>query len=326
MQLKAVQGLQEKGEGKTLKILVTGGCGNIGPHVVKSLKDKGHEIRVVDINEEGLKKLAAPGIETMAGDISNKDFIFEAVKGMDAVIHLAWSFSNNILELFDVDVRGYAYILDAAEKYNVEHVINASTAVVYGKPQYSPVDENHPRIVEKARKPMYALAKLVTEKLGTIYALEKDMAINTIMIWYAYGNEIGGKHLRNMVKSAILEGKIVVPKDCGGSFLQLDDLVAGIEGIFKYKPKGELFNLATIYLTWEELAKLIVERANPNAQVVAVPKEEWTGSTFLTDDWEFSTKKAEEMLGYKTHLSKDEAVKHLGKALEVCIAEVKASL
>jgi len=309
-----------------MKILVTGGCGNIGPHVVDTLLKKGHELRVVDINEEGLKKLAALGAETLAGDISDRSLVFEAVKDTDAVIHLAWSFSENIIELFDIDVKGYVHILDAALEHGVEHVVNASTAVVYGKPQYAPVDENHPRIVERARKPMYALAKLATEKLGEIYALEHDMAVNTVMIWYAYGNEIGGKHLRNMVRSAIQEGKIEVPKDCGGSFLQLDDLVTGIEGIFKNKPKGELFNLATVYLTWEKLAQIIVEKANPAAKVVAVPKEEWKGSTFLTDDWRFSTEKAERMLGYKSHLTEEEAVKHLGRALEACIAEVKASL
>jgi len=309
-----------------MKILVTGGCGNIGPHVVESLLKKGHKLRVVDIDEEGLKKLAALGAETLAGDISDRTLVFEAVKGMDAVVHLAWSFSENIIELFDIDVKGYVHILDAALEHGVEHVVNASTAVVYGKPQYAPVDENHPRIVERARKPMYALAKLATEKLGEIYALEHDMAVNTVMIWYAYGNEIGGKHLRNMVRSAIQEGKIEVPKDCGGSFLQLDDLVTGLEGIFENKPKGELFNLATVYLTWEKLAQIIVEKANPAAKVVAIPKEEWKGSTFLTDDWRFSTEKAEKMLGYKSHLTEEEAVKHLGRALEACIAEVKASL
>jgi len=309
-----------------MKILITGGCGNIGVHLVKVFSEKGHFLRVVDKNSEGLKELMSDNVETFEGDISDKDFIYRAVEGMDAVIHLAWSFSSDPVELFETDVIGYVHILNAALEHNVESIINASTAVVYGKPQYTPVDESHPRIVERARKPMYALAKLSTEKLGEIYAKDHNLAVNNAMIWWAYGDEIGGKHIRSMVKDVIQKGVLEVPKDCGGSFLQLDDFVTGVEGILEHKPMGETFNFGTIYLTWEELAEIIIARANPEAKVSAVPKEEWKGSSFLTDDWKFSTVKAREMLGYRSRFSREEAVEHLGKALEACIAEVRQSL
>lgn len=309
-----------------MKILITGGCGNIGVHLVDVFLKKGHFLRVVDKNAEDLKKLAADSVETMAGDFSDKDFIFRAAEGMDAVIHLAWSFSSDPVELFDTDVKGYVHLLNAALEHNVQHVVNASTAVVYGKPQYSPVDEKHPRIVEQARKPMYALAKLATEKLGEIYAKQHNLAVNNAMIWWAYGDEIGGKHIRSMVKDVLQKGLLEVPKDSGGSFLQLDDLVTGLEGIFEHKPIGETFNFGTVYLTWEELAEIIIARANPEAKVKAIPKEEWKGSSFLTDDWKFSTEKAEKLLGYRSHLSRTEAAEHLGKALEACIQEVRESL
>jgi UDP-glucose 4-epimerase len=145
-----------------------------------------------------------------------------------------------------------------------------------------------------------------------------------VMIWYAYGDVIGGRNLRNMVKDAIDKGAIEVPAGCGGSFLQLDDFVTGILGIIAAKPRGQMFNLGTVYLTWEGLAKLIVEQANPAAKVIAVPKNQWTGSPFLVDDWHFSTKKAELMLGYRTGLNREQAIAHLSKALESCVAGVKA--
>lgn len=309
-----------------MKILVTGGCGNMGTHVVKVFAREGHEVRVLDKNAEGLKKLAGPGVETMVGDISDKELVRQAVKGVDAILHLAWSFSEDLIDLIDIDVKGYKYLLDAAVEYGVQHVINATTAVSYGKPLTSPVDEAHPHQVEKARKPAYALAKLMTEELGKIYAEEHDLSINTAMIWYAYGDEIGGKHLRGMVKDALQKGVIEVPAQSGGSFLQLDDFVTGVMGIIAARPKGELFNLGTVYLTWEELAKLIVAQANPKAKVVAIPREEWTGSEFLADDWNFSTSKAERMLHYRTRLTREKAVAHLSKALEACVAEVKAQV
>ncbi|NLV24810.1 MAG: NAD(P)-dependent oxidoreductase [Deltaproteobacteria bacterium] len=309
-----------------MKILVTGGCGNMGGHVVRVFAREGHEVRVVDKDAEGLKKLAAPGVEILAGDISDKNLAVKAVQGVDAIIHLAWSFSEDLLDLIDIDVKGYKHLLDAAVEQGVQHVINASTAVAYGKPLTSPVDETHPHLVEKARKPPYALAKLITEELGKIYAEKHPVAVNNVMIWYAYGDEIGGKHIRGMVKDAIQKGCIEVPANSGGSFLQLDDFITGVKGILAAKPKGELFNLATVYLTWEELARLIVAQANPAAKVVAVPKEEWTGSSFLADDWHFSTRKAEQMLHFRTKLTREKAIAHLSKALEACVAEVKAKI
>ena len=309
-----------------MKILVTGGCGNMGGHVVRVFAREGHEVRVFDKDPDGLKKLAAPGVETVVGDISDKNQVGEAVRGVDAVLHLAWSFSEELLDLIDIDVKGYKYLLDAVVENGVQHVINASTAVAYGKPLTSPVDETHPHLVEKARKPPYALAKLITEEMGKIYAEKNGLAVNNVMIWYAYGDEIGGKHIRSMVKEAIQKGVVEVPAKSGGSFLQLDDFVTGVKGIITAKPKGELFNLATVYLTWEDLARLIIAQANPEAKVLAIPKEEWTGSAFLADDWHFSTRKAEQMLHYRTKLSREKAIAHLSKALEACVAEVKAKI
>lgn len=309
-----------------MNILVTGGCGNIGVHVVKVFAERGHFVRVVDKDAAGLKNLDAPQVETLAGDFSDKEFISAAVKGMDVILHLAWSFSQNPVELFEIDVKGYVHLLNAAVEHGVQQVINTSTAVAYGKPLYSPVDEDHPRLVEQARKPMYALAKLATEKLGLIYSQQQGLPVNTIVIWWAYGDEIGGKHVRSMVKDVIQKGELTVPKGCGGSFLQLDDFVMGLEAMFERKPSGETYNFDSVYLTWEELARIIAIQANPEANIVPVSKEEWTGSSFLTEDWNFSTEKAAKELGYTSLFTKEEAVKHLGRALGACITEVRNSL
>jgi UDP-glucose 4-epimerase len=112
----------------------------------------------------------------------------------------------------------------------------------------------------------------------------------------------------------------------GGNFLQLDDFVSAVLAIFEKRPKGELFNLGSIYLTWEELAQLIVHHANPDAKVRAVPKEEWAGSTFLADDWPISTKKADEMLHYRTGLGREKAIDDLSRALKLSVDAVKAQL
>ncbi len=309
-----------------MKILVTGGCGNMGVHVVKSLAGKGHQVRVFDKDEEGLKKLAGNNVETISGNLTDKELVRKSVQGVDAILHLAWSFSENFIDLLDIDVKAYQYLLDAAVEYGVKDVINATTAVSYGKPVTNPVDETHPHLVEQSRNPAYALAKLITEEMSKIYTVQHDMAVNNVMIWYAYGETIGGRNIRAMAKDAIEKGFVEVPSGSGGNFLQLDDFVSAVLAILDKRPKGELFNLGSVYLTWAELAQLIVNHANPNAEVRAIPKSEWQGSAFLADDWPISTKKSEEMLRYKTGLTREKAIDDLSKALKVSVDRVKAQL
>jgi len=309
-----------------MKILVTGGCGNMGVHIVKSLTQKGHLVRVLDKDEDGLKKLVGDRVETIHGNMADKELVRQAVNGVDAILHLAWSFSENFVDLLDIDVKAYQYILDAAVEYGVRDVINTTTAVSYGKPVTNPVDETHPHLVEQSRNPTYALAKLITEEMSKIYTVQHDMAVNNLMIWYAYGETIGGRNIRAMAREAIEKGIVEVPAGCGGNFLQLDDFVSAVLAIFEKRPRGELFNLGSVYLTWPELAQLIINHANPNAKVNAIPKEEWTGSVFLTDDWPFSTKKAQDMLQYQTGLTREKAIEDLSNALKHSVDGVKAQL
>ncbi len=147
-----------------MKILVTGGCGNMGPHIIRKLVEAGNAIRVLDKDKDGLAQFANAGMETCCGDLADKAFVESAIDGsIDAIIHLAWSFSDNLPDLLDIDVKGYQYLLDAAIANGVEYVVNTTTAVSYGKPLSNPVVESQAHLVEQSRNPVYALAKLMTE-------------------------------------------------------------------------------------------------------------------------------------------------------------------
>lgn len=311
---------------KIMKILVTGGCGNMGPHIIHKLASLGHDVRVLDRDQQGLKPFSASGFETCCGDLADREWVRSAVNGTDAVIHLAWSFSDNLPDLLDTDVKGYQHLLDAAVEYGVSHVVNTTTAVSYGKPLSLPVVESQAHQVELSRSPVYALAKYMTEELGKIYAVQHGICVNNFMVWYAYGDVIGGRNIRAMIRDAIEKGRIEVPARSGGSFLQLDDFVTCALAAFSSDIKGELFNVASLYLTWEEVAKLITSLVNPDARVIAVEPAEWKGSAFLTDDWPLSTRKAEEQLHFTTGLSRQEAINQLLAALKKSADKVRASL
>ena len=222
--------------------------------------------------------------------------------------------------------EGYQYLLDAAIANGVEYVVNTTTAVSYGKPLSNPVVESQAHLVEQSRNPVYALAKLMTEELTKIYAFQHGLKVNNLMVWYAYGDVIGGRNIRAMIRDAIEKGSIDVPAKSGGSFLQLDDFVSFIQALFSSDVKGELFNTASIYLTWEDVAQLIIDLANPKAKVNAIDAADWGGSAFLTDDWPLSIEKAEKMLNFRTNLSRDEAIANLSGALKISVDKVRSQL
>ena len=94
--------------------------------------------------------------------------------------------------------------------------------------------------------------------------------------------------------------------------------------LFSSDVKGELFNAASIYLTWEDVARLITDLVNPEARVIAIDASEWKGSAFLTDDWPLSIEKAEKMLNFKTNLSREKAIANLSDALKISADKVRA--
>ena len=281
------------------KILITGGAGSCGKTWTASLLERGHEVRVIDKNVKPLQAVQDSRLTLIQAGVEDRDALKSAVEGVDAVLHLAWSFSEDPLTVLEEDLRGHIYLLEEMVSQKVRHLVYTSTAVVYGKPQYSPIDEKHPLVVEEARKPLYGIAKAAAEKLCLMYGKTKGPPATIVRFWWAFGEEIGGKHLREMLKTAAAGDVLAVPADSGGSFLHMADLAQGMERcLLNPKAYGQTFNFATVYVTWEEVAQMVRDATGSRSQIRCIPREEWTGSAFLADPWELSDASARELLGY----------------------------
>jgi UDP-glucose 4-epimerase len=126
------------------------------------------------------------------------------------------------------------------------------------------------------------------------------VAATVVRFWWAYGNEIGGKHLREMLKTAAAGEPLQVPADSGGSFLHMADLFQGLERcLFNPLSFGRTFNFSTVYVTWEEVAEMVRDVTGSRSPIRCIPREDWTGSAFLADPWELSDTSAREVLGYR---------------------------
>ncbi len=300
------------------KILITGGAGSCGKFWTASLLAQGHEVRVIDKNVEPLESLKDSRLTLYQAGVEDRDALKSAVAGVDAVLHLAWSFSEDPLTVLEHDLKGHIFLLEEAASQKVKHLIYTSTAVVYGKPRYSPIDEKHPLVVEEARKPLYGITKAAAEKLCLMYGKTKGPPATVIRFWWAYGEEIGGKHLREMLKIASTGEPLTVPADSGGSFLHMGDLTQGLERcLLNPKAYGQTFNFSTVYVTWEEVAEMVRDATGSRSEIRCISREEWTGSAFLADPWELSDAAARELLGYGP-MESSKAKASLGKAIENC--------
>lgn len=139
---------------KGKRILVTGGAGFIGSHIVDHLiLEKPKEIIVFDNFVRGTKEnlkeaMKSKKIKIVKGDITNIQQINKAMKGVDYVFHEAalWLLNceENPREAINVNIIGTYNVLEACVKNKVKKIIAASSSSVYGDGIYFPTDESHP--------------------------------------------------------------------------------------------------------------------------------------------------------------------------------------
>ena len=307
-----------------VKFLIAGGAGSVGQALTRSLLEKGHSVRVLDKKADQLQSLNHKSLELIKGEIEDPSAVSGAVKGIDVIVHLAWSFSDDPMELLASDLKGQILLLDAAAAEKISHFFYTSTAVVYGKPIKSPITEEDPCLVEDARKPFYGIAKLTAEKLLLAYSRTKGLPVTIFRFWWSYGQEIGGRHLRDLIKLAQAGDPLMVPEGAGGSFLHLNDLVNGLLlALQKPKTFGEIFNLSTLFLSWEEVARIIIEVTDSSSPLEVIPAKEWKGAPFLADVWKLSTEKAERVFAYRSTQSPSEARQRLKEAIARCYHHIK---
>jgi UDP-glucose 4-epimerase len=299
-----------------VRFLLAGGAGVVGRDLTSALLSRGHEVRILDKDAESFPIPAQANLELIQGRVEDRSLADKALKDRDVVVHLAWSFSDDPGALVESDLRGQISLLEAAAAAQVSHFFYISSAIVYGSPTALAITENDPCLAEKARKPFYGVAKLAAEKFALAFWRTKGLPVTIFRFWWSYGEEIGGRHLREMLSRAAAGQPLMVPAGAGGSFLHHDDLTEAILLAFQ-KPQtyGEIFNLATIYLTWEDIARIVMEVTGSSSQLEVISAKDWQGPQFLADSWRLSTGKAEQLFGYVSLFSHDSARASLKAAI-----------
>jgi nucleoside-diphosphate-sugar epimerase len=131
-----------------MDILVTGGAGFAGRHLVQRLLTAGHRVTVIDLQRSTtMDELRGMGAELVFGSITDAQLVGRAMAGHQIVYHLASAFRDIYApdELYwDVDVNGTRRVLEAAERCGVQRVVHVSTQGVHGSLEQTPGDEDSP--------------------------------------------------------------------------------------------------------------------------------------------------------------------------------------
>ncbi len=181
-----------------MKILVIGGAGYIGSHVVREFLDKGHSVCVFDNLSSGLESNLFPEASFINGDILAASDLTKAMTGgFDALVHLAAfkAAGESMLkpEKYSVNnITGTLNILNAACEAGIKYLVFSSSAAVYGEPAYLPIDEDHPTKPEN----YYGFTKLEIERFLQWYDQLKGLRYAALRYFNAAGYDarerIGG--------------------------------------------------------------------------------------------------------------------------------------
>ncbi|MBD3307152.1 UDP-glucose 4-epimerase GalE [candidate division KSB3 bacterium] len=178
-----------------MNVLVIGGAGYIGSHVVHELSRAGHEITVFDNLSSGLRQNLLPDAAFVHGDILHYPALRRAMQaGFDAVFHFA-AFkaageSMALPEKYSVNnLTGTINILNAMCETSPRILVFSSSAAIYGSPEYLPLDESHPANPEN----FYGFTKLEIERMLAWYDRLKGIKCAALRYFNAAGYDINGR-------------------------------------------------------------------------------------------------------------------------------------
>src|SRR5262245_6060233 len=185
--------------------LVTGGAGFIGAALARRLVEDGQRVRILDDLSRGSPRRLAPvldRVELVQGDVRDAKRVSAAVRGVDAVCHLAavngtrffYSEPERVLE---VAVKGMVNVLDACRDHGVRELVLASSSEVYQTPPSIPTDESAPLVVPDPLNPRYSYGtgKIISEMLA-LHCGRKHL--DRVLIFRphnVYGPDMGFDHV-----------------------------------------------------------------------------------------------------------------------------------
>lgn len=265
-----------------MKILITGGSGFIGSHIVEHYQDLAEEIRVLDNLRTGYRK-NLDGLQHvfLEGSVTDREAVAKAVEGVDYVFHLAAlvSVPESMAkpgECVDINVHGLLNVLEASAAAGVKKLVFASSAAIYGDNPTVPKLES---MLPEPKSP-YAITKLDGEYYLDLFNRERGLETAAIRFFNVFGPRQDPKGayaaaVPIFIEKALKGEDITVYGDGGQTrdFIYVKDIVGalsfavetpGVTGVFNAGYGGQM--------TINELANKIIASAGSGTKVLHGPE------------------------------------------------------
>lgn len=239
------------------RVLITGGGGFLGSHLVEVLVEEGAQVRAfVRYNSRGdpglLKFLPPdllPNVEILPGDLRNLSTVKDSMRNVTCVFHLGaliaipYSYIHPE-EVVETNVIGTMNVLIAARDMEIDRLVHTSTSEVYGTALHVPIDENHPL---QGQSP-YSASKIGADKLVESFFCSFGLPVVTIRPFNTYGPRQSSRAvIPTIITQALTKDVIQLGNlDSRRDFTYVSDTVEGFLRVAEVPGiEGETFNLGT---------------------------------------------------------------------------------
>jgi UDP-glucose 4-epimerase len=290
-------------------ILVTGGAGFIGGHLVDALLAD-NDVQVLDDLSSGRRERVPDGATLIGGDVRNRAIVERAMAGVDLVYHLAAvvDVARSVEapgESHAVNVEGTLNVLEAARETGAR-VVLASSAAIYGAAESIPITEDEPPAPESP----YGLEKLTVDRYAAMYHDLYDVPTVRIRPFNAYGpGQSGGAYsgvISIFMEQALAGEPITVEGDGTQTrdFVHVSDLVHAFRLAGVTDHVGAAFNVGTgRSVSIRELAELVKRVTGSSSEIVHTDPREGDIEHSRAD-----ISKAEALLGYEPRVTLGEGL------------------
>jgi len=260
--------------GRTL--LVTGGAGFIGSHIVDAVVDR-NDVRVLDSLSTGSRDRLPDGVRLIEGDIRDQETVEAAMEGVDVVFHEAAMVSvpesvDRPRACHDVNGTATVTLLEAA-RANDSRVVFASSAAIYGHPDGVPIAEDAPK---RPASP-YGLEKLTGDYYTRIYADRYGLDTVSLRYFNAYGPRQTGGQYSGVISTFLEQARSGEPITVEGDgeqtrdFVHVDDIVQANLRAATTDSTGTSYNIGTgSNITIRELAETVQRVTDTDSEIVHV--------------------------------------------------------
>jgi len=295
-----------------MKILVTGADGFIGSHLTEALVREGHEVKAFvlynSFNSWGWLDQCAIDVkgkfEIFAGDIRDLYGVREAMRGCDAVLHLAAliaiPYSYHSPETYvDTNVKGTLNVVQAAREFGIQKVVHTSTSEVYGTAQFVPIDESHPL---QAQSP-YSASKIGADQIAQSFYLSFGTPVVTLRPFNTYGPRQSARAVIPTIITQIANGQRKIKLGSvhpTRDFNYVADTVNGfIKALETDAGVGEVINLGSNFeISIGDTAQFIAEVMGVEIEIITDNQRLRPDKSEVERLWAENTK-AKKLLGWK---------------------------